>query len=237
MVRKTVKIRIADLNVQIDTQSNYIKSKCSDYACDFEVEDITVRVEKSEIEREKSLVPNYPDDYYEFVCAYRKICLEMPFFDRMIMHGAVIKAGERGYAFMAKSGVGKTTHILNWKKSFPDMVEIINGDKPILAFDGKKVIAYGTPWCGKEGFNINSKVGLDAICLLKRGNENRIQKIDKTMAINFVFGQILLPKTEEAALKTLELASRLLENVPVYELYCTQDKESAQVAKKMLDMA
>ena len=45
-----VKIRLAELNVQIDTESDYIRSKCRDYAGDFEKADITVKVEKEEIE-------------------------------------------------------------------------------------------------------------------------------------------------------------------------------------------
>ncbi len=232
-----VRIKLAGINIEIDSDSEYIKEKCRDYLADFDVPDMKVKVSESEIEKEKALAPGFSRDYYEYVCTYRNICLQMPLYNRLLVHSAIIDINGRGYAFTAKSGVGKTTHMLKWRETFGDSVTIINGDKPIYAFERGKIVAYGTPWCGKEGFHTNRGTELRAICLIRRGEENKIRKIEAKDAMNFIFNQILLPKSADAAAKTLELCSELLDKIPVYELYCTISKDAAIVARKELDKA
>lgn len=232
-----VRIKLAGLGVEIDTESEYIRKKCSDYIADFDAPDISIKVSEEEIEKEKALYPGFSRDYYEFVCAYRAICLKMPLFNRMLMHSVVIEADGRGYAFAAKSGVGKTTHMRMWLEAFGDSVTVINGDKPIYAFENGKITAYGTPWCGKEGYQKNRGTELRAICLIKRAKQNKIVPVKAKDAANQMFGQILIPKNEEEAIKTLDMCSELLEKIPVYEMHCNISKEAAIVAKTVLDKA
>ena len=42
---------------------------------------------------------------------------------------------------------------------------------------GNEVIACGTPWCGKEGWNTNIMVPLRAVFLLERAEEDSIEEI------------------------------------------------------------
>ncbi|MBQ7822159.1 MAG: hypothetical protein IJ391_07745 [Clostridia bacterium] len=233
----SIVIRMSQLNIEIDTQSEYIKKKCSDYLTDSADIDMSVKVTREEIEHEKALSPGYTDDYYEFVCVYRAICMKMPLYDRLLVHSAVIDTDGRGYAFAAKSGVGKTTHIRMWKQAFGDSVSIINGDKPIYRFENGRIYACGTPWCGKEGYNINRETELKAICFINRGEENKLQKIEPGKASDLVFGQIIMPKSADAAIKTLELCSSLLKHVPVYNLWCDISTDAAHTAKKVLELA
>lgn len=230
-------IRMSELNIEIDTKSEYVKRKCSDYLVNAEKADMKVGVTREEIEREKALSPGYTDDYYEFVCIYRAICMKMPLYDRLLVHSAVIDDGGRGYAFSAKSGVGKTTHIRMWKQAFADDVSIINGDKPIYRFEDGKIYACGTPWCGKEGYNQNRETELRAICFINRGEENKIERLEGKNAADLVFGQIIMPKSEELAIKTLELCSQMLKILPVYKLYCNISTDAAVVARKVLSQA
>ena len=98
----------------------------------------------------------------------------MPDFDAFLLHAAVIEVDGLAYAFAAPSGTGKTTHIALWKKFFGDRANIINGDKPIIRFENGTPYIYGTPWCGKEGYNINTKAPLAALCFIERSPENTI---------------------------------------------------------------
>ena len=230
----SIVIRMSELNIEIDTESDYVKRKCSDYTVDVTDADMKIGVSREEIEQEKALSPGYTDDYYEFVCIYRAICMKMPLYDRLLVHSAVIDDNGRGYAFSAKSGVGKTTHIRMWKEAFGDKISIINGDKPIYRFKDGKIYACGTPWCGKEGYNENRESELRAICFINRGEENRIEKFEGKDAADLVFGQIIMPRSADAAIKTLELCSQMLKSLPVYRLYCNISTDAAQVAREEL---
>lgn len=229
----SIVIELAGLKIGVNTDSGYIKRRCSDYISSGEPV-FNVSVTKEEIDCEREVTPGLPDDYYEFVCVYRNICVKLPEYDRLLVHSAVIDAGGRGYAFAAKSGVGKTTHIRLWKENFDD-VDIVNGDKPILRYDGESFYACGTPWCGKEGYNINREVKLEAFTFLARGEKNEISILDKKSAADNIFRQILVPKDALGAAKTLELCDKLLKNVPVLGMKCNMEKDAAITARNMLD--
>ena len=83
----------------------------------------------------------------------------MPQFDRMLLHAAILQYEGRAYAFLGRSGTGKSTHTGLWLK-YLDGSKIVNGDKPILSIGEKDVIAYGTPWMGKEGRGENTQAPL-----------------------------------------------------------------------------
>ena len=229
----SIVIKLSGLKIGVISDSDYIKHRCSDYLSEGDP-DFSVSVTKAEIERERELTPGLPDEYYEFVCVYRNICVKLPEYDRLLVHSAVIDAGGRGYAFAAKSGVGKTTHIRLWKDNFDD-VDIINGDKPIFRYDGEGFYACGTPWCGKEGYNINREVKLEAFTFLARGENNEISILDKKSAADAIFKQILVPKDALGAAKTLELCDKLLKNLPVLGMSCNMNKDAATTARNMLD--
>ncbi len=233
----SIVIKISGLDIELDTKSEYIKAKCADYLSDSTDAAMKVNVSREKIEKEKKSCPGFSDDYYEFVCMYREICLKMPLYNRMLIHSAVIDHKGRGYSFAAKSGVGKTTHIRMWKQTFGDDVSIINGDKPVYWIEQGKVYAYGTPWCGKEGYNLNRGTEIKAISFIERGQENRIEKMKPEEAADLLFGQILLPNSAEGATRTLELCSSLLKTVPVYKLYCNISTDAAIVAKSELEKA
>lgn len=231
---KTV-IRMSGLNIEVDSESDYIMKRCADYTVDTNDIDLNVKVPGEDIAKEMALNPGYSRDYYEFICLYRNICLILPKISRMLVHGALIDANGRGYLFAAKSGVGKTTHIRLWKKYFDD-VSIINGDKPILRFEDTGIYGCGTPWCGKENYGKNAETALAAVCFIERGENNSIEKISPKQALDSLMGQILVPKEAESAVKTLELCSKLLE-LPCYKLTCNMDAEACRVARAALDRA
>ena len=232
-----VYISLADINIEIDTDSEYIKKKCRDYIAEFETPDLKIKISDSEIEKEMALSPGFSRDYYESLCVYRAICLRMPLYNRLLLHSVVIEADGRGYAFAAKSGVGKTTHMRMWLEAFGDSVTVINGDKPIYAIENGKVYAYGTPWCGKEGYNANRKTEICAIGFIYRSEENKTERISANSALDTIFNQILMPQDTQAAIKTLDMAGMLLEKIPLYKIECNISADAARVARKVLDKA
>jgi hypothetical protein len=55
---------------------------------------------------------------------------------------------------------------------------MINDDKPFLQLRRDRVHVCGSPWNGKHGLDSNVSLPLNGICILSRGQENRIRKVD-----------------------------------------------------------
>lgn len=235
-------IRIADFDILIHARHEYVIHQCKDYLLPAPLTestaDLTVEVSEEELALEKSKNPSYiNEDYVESICIYRAICRSIPPLGGMLLHGAVISDGTNGYAFTADSGVGKTTHVRLWQLAFGDEISIINGDKPIIRKREGKWYAYGTPWCGKEGWNINTSVPLAGLCFLRRGETNSIKPYDAAGAIADIFPQLLIPNDPVGLASTLDLLDGLLTDVPLYELHCTISEEAARIARRAMTPA
>ena len=170
----------------------------------------------------------------ELLSLHREVAENMPCFDRLVCHGALIEAEGKGILFTAPSGTGKTTHIRLWKQWGGDRVRIINGDKPILSVEKSGITAWGTPWRGKERMGENASVPLSAIVLLERSGEDRIQKEDPAEYLDRLLQQIYLPEERAASDKTYELAEQLFTRVPFYRLFCTMNRAAYEEAAGVL---
>ena len=225
------KIKIADLVIEIDNRYDFVKRMCRDYIEENAPALFSVRASDSDLEEEKAASEEiFSDGYIESICVYRHICNKLPLYNAFLLHASVIEVDGMAYAFSAPSGTGKSTHTRLWLDRFGERARIINGDKPIMRFSGDELIVYGTPWCGKEGYNINTSSPLSALCFLNRGQENKIARCDEGSAVMKLFHQILLPQDEETANALFELLDKMVCNIPIYELYCNISPEAAEVA-------
>ena len=102
--------------------------------------------------------------------------------------------------------------------------------------DGKFWI-YGTPWCGKENYQVNTKAPLAGICFIERAPQNSIARLPKCDAVSRLFVQLLLPKEREEAEKTLDLAGKLIDSTPTFLLKCNMEVEAAAIAYQALHEA
>jgi len=142
----------------------------------------------------------------------------------------VIAVDGVGYMFTAKSGTGKSTHARLWREQFGDRAVMINDDKPLLKITDAGVIAYGTPWNGKHHLDTNTSVPLKAICILCRGETNRIEPVGKKEAYPLLCQQSNRAADPEGMLRTLKLIESLSGSVALYRLTCNMDPEAALVA-------
>ncbi|MBQ8817839.1 MAG: hypothetical protein IJZ83_04620 [Clostridia bacterium] len=226
-------IRIAELNICIENKYDYLEKLCREYTIEKpENVDMTVSVSDEQIAQEMSIAETeVTAGYAEGVCAYREICKRLPVeFGAYLFHSAVIEYGGDGFAFAAKSGTGKSTHIKLWRRRFGEGVHVVNGDKPILRFENGKLYAYGTPWCGKEGWQTNTRVPLKALCFLERSAENRIRRIGADEAVMLMFHQILTPQDLETVDSLFPLLDKTLREIPCYILGCNMSEEAAEVS-------
>lgn len=226
------KIKIADFIVGIDNKFDFVEKQCVDYIVDAPSKvDFTVFASDEDINHEKEISESdFSKGYLESVCIYRNIAYKLPQFGAFLFHAAVISVDGEAYAFTAKSGVGKSTHIRLWKKLLGERMKIINGDKPILREQEGRVYAYGTPWCGKEGYNLNEKAPLKAICFLERGDKDEIEMFSKSDAAGKVIHQIIVPKNPTDIVRVLDMLDSTLKKVDVWKLKCTMNISAAEVS-------
>lgn len=229
--------RMADLNIDIQNEHAYTSRICKNYlAPEGAKADMTVFPNPAEYEADRKVVPTATDGYLEGLSIYRCIAHKLLSFDGFILHASVVERGGVAYAFCAKSGTGKTTHSRLWTTAFPD-ARIINGDKPLLRFLDGRFWIYGTPWCGKENYQVNTKAPLGGICFIERAPENSIEPLSKRDAVSRLFIQLLLPKEQSAAEKLLDLAGKLIDCTPAFLLKCNMDVQAAEVAYEALKKA
>lgn len=232
------KIRLANLIVEIENPNAYLIDKCKNYIVSAENTDIFIsKISKNEIAEEREVAIKqreldhlsnieFSDNYLEYINIYRKIADITPKFGIILMHAAAVSVENKAYMFLAKSGVGKTTHIMNWVKAIPGTA-IINGDKPLV--DTNNMTVCGTPWAGKENLNKNIQVPLAGICILERGQTNQVLKITSWDAVKSINDQTYWPIDSKMRRKTLQMLDKLKE-IPCYRLICTPEIISAKIA-------
>ena len=226
-------MRIADVTVGVDHRYEYVRELCRDYLTESAEPAFTVSVSDTEI-MDQIMTSECSRGYAESLCVFRKLCLRLVRYDAFLMHCAVIAVDGTAYAFAAPSGTGKTTHIRLWRELLGDRVTVVNGDKPVMRFVDGRLIAYGTPWRGKEELGSNVSYPLGGICFLEQGAENVIRKAGMSEILPRALRQLLLPKDGETMERFLTLAERMLRTVPCYEMRCTVSTDAAELAYRTM---
>ena len=139
------------------------------------------------------LYPSYPPHEIEFSFLVWDTGNELLRRGICLFHGVAFILKGKAFILTGRSGVGKSTQYMNWKKLYPDEIDIINGDKHILKPSGDgRVFVSSSPWYGKEGFHSNSAAELCGIvCLKQQKGKNTFKKITVPLSIQELYRQIL----------------------------------------------
>lgn len=176
--------------------------------------------------------PDEPED----IGLLRQVGLELlQNHEGMYIHGAAVLYKGKAYLFTAPSGTGKSTHVRLWKQLFGDQVRIINGDKPFIRRVNGRILVYGSPWRGKEGWGENCSAPLGGIFLLRRGAQDRIVPAEDLEVLNTLLAATIYPEDPETTQKLLELVGMLMETVPIRALYCTPTYSAVQTVLQFIE--
>ena len=91
-------------------------------------------------------------------------------------------------------------------------------------------IEYG----GKEGWQTNTSAPLAGICLLRRGEMNKIEKINPGRYIEFFIEQFYFGDGDNSILNVIVLFQKIANRVPFYILECNISEEAAKCSFKVL---
>lgn len=221
-------ISIAGLTVDVACESRNVKNFFSGYSTDADRADFSARPEP--VEAAQRMQEGMSASSAELLSLHRSIAEQLPFFDRLLVHGAAIEYKGRGFLFTAPSGTGKSTHIRLWRQYIGKDVDIVNGDKPIIDLSGQVPLVCGTPWAGKENWHRPVQVPLEAVVLLRRGQTDVIRQENPSELLFPLLNQIYRPRNGDALQRTLALTDRLLRAVRVYCLECTPTEAAVQAA-------
>ena len=154
--------------------------------------------------------------------------------DTLLIHASLVRQNGYGYAFIAKSGTGKSTHVSLWLRHLPGC-DLMNDDNPIIRIiDGEPYI-YGGPWSGKTPCYRNVKARLGAITRIDRALENSIEKLAPIEAFASVLPSCSTMKWDEDIFPQIcNTVTKIVETTGIYTLHCLPNQEAALLCNKAI---
>ncbi|MBQ9224393.1 MAG: hypothetical protein IJ166_11825 [Prevotella sp.] len=150
----------------------------------------------------------------------------------LLIHASTILNNGHGYAFIAKSGTGKSTHTQLWIKHIPGS-ELMNDDNPIVRIVGDQVFIYGSPWSGKTPCYRQIKAPLGAITRIDRAPKNSIEKLSPIEAFASLLPSCSNMKWDKDIFHGIcNTVTRVIELTNCYTLHCLPDQEAAEICHK-----
>ena len=205
-------------------------------ACDPTPDPVTVP-ESDFIEWEKKW--GFRDDAStEFGLSAYHICNALLKNERCIFHAAAFMYMGKAYLITAASGIGKSTQLKHLLEQFPDEIQVLNGDKPVIGTDPEGALwVFPSPWRGKEGWGSNVlSAPVAGVFILERGDHDQIRKAETRRAIPFLLQRILFTvDNRETVLAAAKIIEKLIETDAVWVLRNTGGPLGASIIRKTID--
>lgn len=226
------KLRVAELNVEVDYKYPTLVKQAEFYKADFEKPNITVSISADSMKELKEENPHLSEDDLEYIftgAGFYEALLE---FNGFMLHSSGVCVDGYAYLFSADPGTGKSTHTGLWQKYFgEDKALIINDDKPAIRLVEDTLYCYGTPWSGKTDKNLNMRVPVGAIVFIERSvGNNWVKEITPKEAIPLILQQTIRPAEQDKMIKLLDVLDTLLRRVKVYRLGCDMSEDAVKTS-------
>lgn len=152
----------------------------------------------------------------------------------LLVHASLVRQNGYGYAFIAKSGTGKSTQVSMWLRHIPGC-DLMNDDNPIIRIiDGQPYI-YGGPWSGKTPCYRNVKARLGAITRIDRAKENSIEKLPPIEAFASFLPSCSSMKWDKDIYNAIcDTITKVVETTGIYTLHCLPNREAAIICNEAI---
>lgn len=158
-------------------------------------------------------------------------------YNTLLIHASLVRQNGYGYAFIAKSGTGKSTQVSMWLKHLPNC-DLMNDDNPIIRIIDNVPVIYGSPWSGKTPCYRNIKAHLGAITQIDRAPQNSIDRLLPIDAlVNFIPACSSIRWDENIYDDIIKNITQVIEKTPFYILHCLPNKEAAVICNKTISRA
>lgn len=155
-------------------------------------------------------------------------------YNTLLIHASLVRQNGYGYAFIAKSGTGKSTQVSMWLKHLPNC-DLMNDDNPIIRIIDNVPVIYGSPWSGKTPCYRNIKAHLGAITQIDRAPQNSIDRLSPIDAlVNFIPTCSSIRWDENIYDDIIRNITQVIEKTPFYILHCLPNKEAAVICNKTI---
>lgn len=152
----------------------------------------------------------------------------------LMIHASLVRQNGYGYAFIAKSGTGKSTHVSLWLKYLKGC-DLMNDDNPIIRIIDDKPYIYGSPWSGKTPCYRNVKASLGAITRIDRAEKNTIEQLTPVEAFASLLPSCSSMKWDKGIYTNIcTTITKIIETTSIYTLHCRPDEEAALVCNKAI---
>ena len=150
--------------------------------------------------------------------------------DTVLVHASVVSVGGEGFAFLGKSGTGKSTHSGLWLKYVQNSC-LLNDDNPVIRVDSTgKVLVYGSPWSGKTPCYKNEYVNLKSVVRLKQAPYNKIKLLTGVQAYAALSPSVSSMKWEKDIADGLHATlSKIIKYTSIYYLECLPNVDAANL--------
>lgn len=154
--------------------------------------------------------------------------------ETLLIHASSVRKDGYGYAFIAKSGTGKSTHTGLWIKNISHC-DLLNDDNPIIRIIDNVPYLYGSPWSGKTPCYRNIKTKLGAITRIERAADNHIEKLKPTDAFASLLPCCSTMKWDNKIYNAIcNNVIKVIEKVNIYTLHCLPDKNAAIICHNQI---
>lgn len=152
----------------------------------------------------------------------------------LLIHASLVRQHGYGYAFIAKSGTGKSTQVSMWLRYLPGC-DLMNDDNPIIRVINGTPYIYGSPWSGKTPCYRNVKARLGAITQIDRAPQNSVDRLSPIDALVHFLPSCSSIKWEPALYdQFMATVTQVIETTGFYMLHCRPDREAAVVCHQAI---
>ena len=154
--------------------------------------------------------------------------------DTLLIHASLVRQNGYGYAFIAKSGTGKSTHVSLWLRHLPGC-DLRNDDNPIVRIIDGEAYIFGGPWSGKTPCYRNVKARLGAITRIDRAPANSIERLAPIEAFaSFLPSCSSMKWDEDIFNRICNTVTKIIETTAIYTLHCLPNEEAAILCNKTI---
>lgn len=154
--------------------------------------------------------------------------------DTLLIHASLVRQNGYGYAFIAKSGTGKSTQVSMWLRYLKGC-DLMNDDNPIVRIINGEAYIYGSPWSGKTPCYRNVKAKLGAITRIDRAEKNWVEHLPPIEAFASLLPSCSSMKWDQDIFNNIcNTITKLVEKGNIFTLHCLPNKEAAEVCNQAI---